>query len=122
MDLYNYPQPAPAPTHAEQDYNQSPAQSQYVPAGPDPSQQPRSVSSPHASYSAASKNPFAPNGGGPVQQSFGQDTLGQMGQFAPAQNGSRHVSQESVNIDAGGWTNGRHSPDAWGSISARNLR
>lgn len=86
--------------------------------GPQTLQQPRSVSSP-LSMSTGSKNPFASSAGS--TQSAG-DTLGQMPNFAPNQNGSRHVSQESMSIDAGGWTNGRHSPDAWGSISARSMR
>jgi len=49
------------------------------------------------------------------------DTTGTMNPFPSSQNGARHVSQESVSIDAG-WQNGRHSPDAWGSISARSMR
>lgn len=46
-----------------------------------------------------------------------------MGQFAtaPAQSGARHISQESMSVDTGGW-NGRHSPDAWGQISSRSMR
>jgi len=56
-------------------------------------------------------------------QGPGMDTVGNMMQFAPVQNGPRHMSQESISIqDAGGWSNGRHSPDAWGSISARAMR
>ncbi len=34
--------------------------------------------------------------------------------------GVRHVSQESVDI--GGWQSGRHSPDAFKSLSARFAR
>lgn len=30
-------------------------------------------------------------------------------------------SRESVSINAGDWKNGRHSPDAWGTISARSM-
>lgn len=39
-------------------------------------------------------------------------------------NQARHISQESVSVDAGGWhgQNGRHSPDAFASLSARDLR
>lgn len=86
------------------------------------SQQQRSVSSPLATPMAGSRNPFMSSGGGNVQSPGGEDTLGSMGQFGPPRNGVRHVSQESINVDTGGWTNGRHSPDAWGSISARSMR
>jgi hypothetical protein len=55
-------------------------------------------------------------------QSPGRDSVGDMAQFAPGQNGSRHVSQESMSVNAGGWQSGRHSPDAWGTISARSMR
>jgi hypothetical protein len=58
------------------------------------------------------------SGGSGVQSSAGDSG---MGQFAPAQNGARHVSQESMSVDTGGW-NGRHSPDAWGTISSRSVR
>lgn len=50
------------------------------------------------------------------------DVLGSLNPFPQAQNGARHVSQESVSVEAGGWQNGRHSPDAWGTISARSAR
>lgn len=59
-------------------------------------------------------------GGGGGVQNLGGDS-GPMGQFAQAQNGARHVSQESMSVDTGGW-NGRHSPDAWGTISSRSVR
>lgn len=60
------------------------------------------------------------NGGG-VHSPAG-DSVGNMNPFPQVPNGARHASQESVNIDAGGWQNGRHSPDAWGTISARYPR
>ncbi|KAK0121611.1 hypothetical protein ONS95_009899 [Cadophora gregata] len=118
MDLYNYPQLAPAVPQQVQQPQQNQAQMLSNPAMQSPEPQ-RSVSGPVVTQIAGTKNPFASSGGA-QQQSAGVDTLGQMGQFAPKPNGSRHVSQESV--DAGGWTNGRHSPDAWGSISARSMR
>ncbi|KAE8448088.1 hypothetical protein EG329_009853 [Mollisiaceae sp. DMI_Dod_QoI] len=124
LELYNYPQLAPTPMQQPQPPQQEPPQAQNLStpvSHPFPAQQ-RSVSSPLAMHSGGSKNPFASNGGSMMQsamQSTG-DTVGQMPSFAPNQNGSRHVSQES--IDAGGWANGRHSPDAWGSISARSTR
>jgi hypothetical protein len=121
LELYNYPQLAPTPLQQpEQDQDQ--AQSQSTNSGLGVSQQQRSVSSPLATHIAGSKNPFAVGGGG--VQNFSGDSVGNMSQFAPSQNGPRHASQESVSVDAGGWQNGngRHSPDAWGSISARSLR
>ncbi|RKF57330.1 putative uba ts-n domain-containing protein [Erysiphe neolycopersici] len=47
--------------------------------------------------------------------SLGQD------ETAPIQMISRNLSEESLSAD-GGWMNGRHSPDAWKSISARSMR
>ncbi|KAF8853075.1 ArfGap-domain-containing protein [Acephala macrosclerotiorum] len=120
LDLYNYPQLAPTPMQQQQQ-DQAPAQNLSAPGSQNAfQQQQRSVSSPLAQQSAGSKNPFAPSGGSTTQGTG--DTVGQMPTFAPNQNGSRHVSRESMNIDTGGWTNGRHSPDAWGSISARSTR
>ncbi|KAK2625059.1 hypothetical protein QTJ16_005428 [Diplocarpon rosae] len=118
MDLYNYPQMAPTPArpivHPEQSKSQ--AQPQSNAPRPQAAEQLQEVSVPVA---AGNNNPFAMSGSNAVQNSG--DTLGTMGQFQPKQNGaSRHVSKESV--DAGGWANGRHSPDAWGSISARSMR
>ncbi|KUJ11840.1 ArfGap-domain-containing protein [Mollisia scopiformis] len=124
LDLYNYPQLAPAPhqqqqpQQQQQDQGQAQVQNLSVPGSQSFQPQQRSVSSP-LSMPTGSKNPFASSGGS--MQSPG-DTLGQMPNFAPNPNGSRHVSQESMSVDAGGWSNGRHSPDAWGSISARSLR
>ncbi len=116
LDLYNYPV---TPSPMQQQQEQGPGQSQPLSAA---NQQPM-VSSP---LSGGSKNPFASGGGG-VQSAgagagAGIDRLGAMGQFVPGPNGARHVSQESMAVDTGGWSNGRHSPDAWGSISARSMR
>jgi hypothetical protein len=113
LDLYNYPQLAPTPLQQQQ----SQSEIQSTPAAlPDTQQQQRSVSSPVTSPLAGSKNPFMNSGGGGIKS-----PAGAMGQFAPAQNGARHVSQESMSVDTGGW-NGRHSPDAWGTISSRSGR
>jgi hypothetical protein len=120
LELYNYPQLAPTPLRpSEQEQGQAQSQSMNSALGvPQQQQQQRSVSSPLA----GSKNPFALSGGG--VQSSGGDSVGNLAQFAPTQNGPRHASQESVSVDPGGWHNGngRHSPDAWGNISARSLR
>jgi hypothetical protein len=122
LDLYNYPQVAPTPQQTQQDQMQT--QNMAMPSAGMASgqfqQQPRSVSSPLATEMAGNRNPFMSSGGG-VQSSAG-DTLGSVNPFPQTQNGARHASQESVSIDAGGWQNGRHSPDAWGTISARSTR
>ena len=126
LDLYNYPQLAPTPLQQQQQPqqpdNQSSAQSQSTNQGLGGFPQQRSVSSPLVGQVAGSKNPFALSGGG--AQNPAEDSVGNLAHFAPNQNGPRHASQESMNIDGGGWQNGngRHSPDAWGSISARSLR
>jgi hypothetical protein len=113
LELYNYPQLAPTPLH--QQHNQSDIPS----AAAEPSdaqQQQMNFSSPVAATRAGSRNPFNTGGSGVQSASGGSE----MGQFTP-QNGARHVSQESMSVDTGGWT-GRHSPDAWGMISSRSVR
>jgi hypothetical protein len=123
LDLYNYPQMAPQtqqPQQLQQDQTQQ--ENMAMPQHPLVQQQqqpPRSVSSPLSTQMAGSRNPFMSSGGG--MQSPGGDTTGSMNPFPTTQNGARHVSQESVSVDAG-WQNGRHSPDAWGTISARSMR
>jgi hypothetical protein len=123
LDLYNYPQLAPTPLQQQQAPQEQGGQAQSQSANQgwgDVQQQQRSVSSPLGAQVAGSKNPFAPSGVG-VGQNPGGDSVGNMAQF----NVPRHASQESVSIEGGGWhngNNGRHSPDAWGSISARALR
>lgn len=125
LDLYNYPQAAPTPQQPQQtQQDQMQAQNMAMPSTAtyqqQPQLQPRSVSSPLVTQIAGNRNPFMSNGGG-VHSSAG-DSVGNMNPFPQVQNGARHASQESVNIDAGGWQNGRHSPDAWGTISARSTR
>ena len=117
LDLYNYPQLAPTPLQQQQ--NQSEAQNVPVPPT-DSQQQQRSVSSPVAAPMAGSRNPFMNSGGSGVQSPAGDSGMGQFA-TAPAQSGARHISQESMSVDTGGW-NGRHSPDAWGQISSRSMR
>lgn len=115
LDLYNYPQLAPMPLQQQPDQNQQ--------QPPVPVQQAQAVQSLPPGQAPGSKNPFALAGGNSVS-SPGMDTVGNLPQFASPQNGPRHMSQESISIHdaSGGWTNGRHSPDAWGSISARSMR
>jgi hypothetical protein len=115
LDLYNYPQLAPTPLQQQQKESEI----QIATAAPTDAQQQRSISSPVFAPMAGSRNPFMNSAGSGVQ-SPARDS-GAMGQFVPAQNGARHVSQESMSVDVGGW-NGRHSPDAWGTISSRSVR
>ena len=118
LDLYNYPQLAPTPAHPQQSSDESTNVSAAIPQAPSPQQQ-RSVSSPVATHMAGSRNPFLSSGGS-GGQGLGGETVRNV--EPTSQNGSRHVSQESMSVDAGGWHNGRHSPDAWGTISARSVR
>ncbi|KAK3403331.1 hypothetical protein B0T20DRAFT_400685 [Sordaria brevicollis] len=129
LALYNYPQLAPQPPQAQQ---QTPAQpqSQQPPAqAGQPNgnfaqqvqpqqqqfqqQQQQQVQQPQAqgpgSQMAGSKNPFM-SAGGPVQ---GQ----QQNMTAPK---AYNASRESVMALGLEWSNGRHSPDAFASLSARS--
>ncbi|KAI9840870.1 MAG: hypothetical protein M1837_001249 [Sclerophora amabilis] len=121
MALYNYPQLAPAPMPSSQGASLS-AISSGDPSNPTvpnvadgvSSFGHRSVSMP-TGPSAGSRNPFLTNGGPPVSEEANAK--------APptrAEGVNRHVSQESV--DVGGWQSGRHSPDAFASLSARFVR
>ena len=123
MDLFNYPQMAPAKPQAENQFSQEQTQPQSVSyAVTSPQSHPLQFSSQNqaAVPTSGSKNPFG-NSQGSNQSG---DVLGNMPIFqqTPQQNGTRHVSQESISISGGGWENGRHSPDAWGTISGRGLR
>ncbi|TVY33094.1 UBA domain-containing protein [Lachnellula occidentalis] len=131
LDLYNYPQVAPTPQQPQQQpqqpqqtqQDQIQAQNMAMPSTAAYQQQPplpRSVSNPLATQIAGNRNPFMANGG--AVHSPAGNSIGNMNPFPQVPNGARHASQESVNIDAGGWQNGRHSPDAWGTISARSAR
>lgn len=99
LDLYNHPQLAPTQIQQQQ---QQPDPSQY--------QNPQTVEmpQPNGQISGGSNNPFMSNVA--AATNVGTNTS----------NGSgRQISRESMLIDAGGWQNGRHSPDAWGQISGR---
>jgi hypothetical protein len=136
LALYNYPQLAPtAPQQLPSiNTNDSPNQSQNQKPissygtnlseaflGPPPSApQQRSVSSPFSAYASGSRNPFM-NGSG----RFAQGGSGISTQPTSVTSGQpRHVTQDSVGVDIGGWhgQNGRHSPDAFASLSARSTR
>lgn len=113
LALYNYPQLAPAPnlndiseTHEISGTPPVPR----IPLGVSPTQGQRSVTAPTQMLSS-SRNPF-------LGASLGQEAS--TGASQGNGGGSRHVSQESVDI--GGAQSGRHSPDAFASLSARFVR
>jgi hypothetical protein len=118
LELYNYPQLAPTPLQQQQAQNQGPLSAPLSAPTFDTQQQQRSISGPLSAGFGGSRNPFTGGGGG--VQSAGGDLAGGAGRFSQA--GARHTSQESVSVNAGDWQNGRHSPDAWGTISARSMR
>ncbi|RDW79800.1 hypothetical protein BP6252_04438 [Coleophoma cylindrospora] len=124
LELYNYPQLAPTPMQQQQQQQQQqqadPNQQQTQ--GPNAGQvapqiqqqqQANAFSNNLATHMAGSRNPFgagmAAAGGAQAQ---------------PARHAPRHVSQESISADSGGWMNGngRHSPDAFAGLSARSMR
>ncbi|MCJ1255015.1 hypothetical protein MMC24_002831 [Lignoscripta atroalba] len=116
LALYNYPQLAPQPS--SHDINAPSTIESSVPSQPSPSIPPscvpmtqtqRSVTMP-PSLSSGSRNPFLPSNTSSTTSALSQPNGGP----------SRHVSQESV--DVGGLQNGRHSPDAFASLSARFVR
>ena len=102
LALYDYPQLAPPPL-PDQVPTPSDEPATYPP-GAKPAQ--RSVTMP-VQLSSGSRNPF--------QTAITNSTTNgnPIGAF-------RHASQESV--DVGGYQNGRHSPDAFASLSARFVR
>lgn len=117
LALYNYPQlaPPPLPNLNNSGENQAPAAEALIPAPASsmpkaPGQ--RSVTMP-AQLAAGSRNPFLTSQ---------QNNAAVSANAVPAvpSNLSRHVSQESV--DVGSFQSGRHSPDAFSSLSARFVR
>lgn len=106
LALYNFPQLAPPPLPIET--NPAPSAGQPVsslPPGVKPTQ--RSITMP-LQLSSGSRNPFQAT-----------TTIPGAANGAPP-TAYRHASQESV--DVGGFQNGRHSPDAFASLSARFVR
>ena len=104
LALYNYPQLAPPPTPTDSNTTspvEAPMASQPIAASQ------RSVTMP-VQLSTGSRNPF---------QSTTVNNNATQGNVPGVY---RHASQESV--DVGGFQNGRHSPDAFASLSARFVR
>ena len=116
LALYDYPQLAPQPLQNinEDVATQSPSTAKSTsPQIPPGFQAKRSTTMP-VQVMSGSRNPFqtaAPLN--PVAAMTPNPTANGTGM-------SRHVSQESVDI--GGYQNGRHSPDAFASLSARSVR
>ncbi|OBT92459.1 hypothetical protein VE01_09576 [Pseudogymnoascus verrucosus] len=141
------PQPQQQPQFANlpQQLTQNPYQPQPVNTNQqigNPTQQQPGVSSPLSSSVGfgGSKNPFMhgstnpspfaqPNqnngtaGGAPQGGLLAASGVGGIGS-ANGGNPSRHVSQESMSVDPNGWHahSGRHSPDAFASLSSRAVR
>ena len=103
LALYNYPQLAPPPTPIESNAT-SPVE---APAPYQPTAPQRSVTLP-VQLSTGSRNPFH---SATINNNTVQGNTPEV---------FRHASQESV--DVGGFQNGRHSPDAFASLSARFVR
>ncbi|ELR06629.1 hypothetical protein VC83_03261 [Pseudogymnoascus destructans] len=139
------PQPQQQPQFANQpqQLTQNPYQPQLVNTNQqfgNPTQQQPGLSSPLSSSVSfgGSKNPFMhgsstnpspfaqPNqaaGGAPHGGLLAASGVGGIGS-ANGGNPSRHVSQESMSVDPNGWHahSGRHSPDAFASLSSRAVR
>lgn len=118
LDLYNYPQMAPTALQQPQTQNQGPLSAPLSAPAFDTQLQAGNTSAPMPAGFGGGRNPFMSTGGG-VQSAGGNIAVGP-GQFAQA--GAGNPSRESMMINAGDWQNGRHSPDAWGTISARSIR
>ncbi|RKF72265.1 putative uba ts-n domain-containing protein [Golovinomyces cichoracearum] len=107
LDLYNRPDLAPGRPIS--------GQTQHLTRSPRAcsSEQTNLQSSP-VNFTTNSKNPFA------------SDILPSnshlKGEFSSVLKTSQNTSHESNNLDTGGWMSGRHSPEAWRSISARSMR
>lgn len=111
LALYNYPQLAPPPPPEAS----TSLEDQVPSAGTStimklPGQ--RSVTMP-AQLAAGSRNPF-------LTTQTNNAAVSSNAVSTPPSGLSRHVSQESV--DVGSYQNGRHSPDAFASLSARSAR
>jgi hypothetical protein len=132
MALYNYPQqPAPAqtPFHQPQDAGQptTPAQTpnSLFPSQPYPQQQQQQQQQQvqqqptPVSPAAMSKNPFVSAAAAATGGGGGGPQPGRMVEPAPPKH---NVSRESMMAVGLEWSNGRHSPDAFASLSARDGR
>ncbi|KAL2020943.1 hypothetical protein VTK56DRAFT_7830 [Thermocarpiscus australiensis] len=127
LALYNYPQlaPNPSPFQSQDSGQAAPAQ---TPSSVSPSQtllqaeqqQQQQQQQQHqpVSIAAGSKNPFVGAGTGRNGLSTGSVQPGRLTEATPKHN----VSRESMMAVGLEWSNGRHSPDAFASLSARDTR
>jgi hypothetical protein len=125
LALYNYPQLAPRPM-MQQDPSQAaildiqPPNASIQASSTRQYQQPRSDSMPFP----GTRNPFLMNSGPSSPVSQVQPPIATIPETMAAGNGPRgHVSRESValGMDMAWTTNGRHSPDAFASLSAKHM-
>ncbi|KAI4283412.1 MAG: hypothetical protein L6R38_002187 [Xanthoria sp. 2 TBL-2021] len=117
LALYNYPHlaPPPLPNSNVTSENQAPPIESSAPQPSTPNPRTlgqRSVTMP-AQLASGSRNPF--HTANPNSTAVSSTTIP-----AIPSGLSRHVSQDSVDI--GGYQSGRHSPDAFASLSARFVR
>ncbi|KHJ35568.1 putative uba ts-n domain-containing protein [Erysiphe necator] len=105
LDLYNHPYLAPNRPALEEKNKQY--QTTFL-------SEKNNVNISLSSATTNSNNPFASDISFPASLVQKETT--------PSQILSRNLSQESLNPNIGEWMNGRHSPDAWRSISARSMR
>ena len=114
MALYGQPQLSPQSPVAGFQPTQTPTihENQALQISPSQTTAPQSFQQPQgASQLTGSKNPFMNSGGGVASAPANQ--------FAP----NRNASRDSMNLGMDlAWTNGRHSPDAFASLSARHGR
>ncbi|KAK3685734.1 hypothetical protein B0T22DRAFT_466384 [Podospora appendiculata] len=130
LSLYNYSQPASNP-YQTQETSQAPAQSQMqaqganpfyssqtFPQAPQQPQQQQQAPAVAGGPAMASNNPFMNVGSG------GQTGTPAVTQASLIDAGAKkhNVSRESMMAFGMEWSNGRHSPDAFASLSARDTR
>ncbi|KAI0838766.1 ArfGap-domain-containing protein [Hypoxylon sp. FL0890] len=119
MALYNYPQLAPARPQA-QDQNASNAENHHTaPTSAQPQAPPQQPKT--SSPLSGNKNPFINSAAAPAATTTAATTS-----FAPPSNPnpapSSARSRESMTLGMEmAWNNGRHSPDAFASLSARSM-
>ena len=119
MALYGQSNLASQPS-SEQLQQQQPGSPQIQ--TPQPAIQPQQLQQPQRSATmplpSSNKNPFFQTGGNPAVASAGApDLLAQQQQ----QQQKNHASRESMAFSDMNWANGRHSPDAFASLSSRHM-
>jgi hypothetical protein len=117
LALYNFPQLAPSPLPATTPLDQNQATTSATPATPQrsvpmpltfPATNTATSSAPTVTSATGSRNPFLRAGAGKIEPIMEQPEI------------ARHMSRESVDVQ--NLQPGRHSPDAFASLSARFVR